>query len=185
VKKSHIKKEIYYKERDEEERRVFEDELSKIPEKTDVIYVDESGVQKEMNPIRGRAKRGVKLYQKTSGKRLKKTNVIAGYLDGLILALCIYAWSTDKEWFCEWFEYSLIPLLKPGSVIVLDNATFHSKVYLPIIAEAYGHKILWLPKYSPDKNPIEHVWANLKNWLRNYSKNYDNIRFAIQVHFNS
>ena len=185
MKKSHIKKEIYYKERDEEERRVFEDELSKIPEKTDVIYVDESGVQKEMNPIRGRAKRGVKLYQKTSGKRLKKTNVIAGYLDGLILALCIYAWSTDKEWFCEWFEYSLIPLLKPGSVIVLDNATFHSKVYLPIIAEAYGHKILWLPKYSPDKNPIEHVWANLKNWLRNYSKNYDNIRFAIQVHFNS
>ena len=136
-----------------------------------------------MNPTHGRAKRGVRLYQETSGKRLKKDNVIAGYLNGIILALCIYAWSTDSEWFCLWFEHTLIPLLKPGSVIVMDNATFHSRAYLPIIAEAYGHKILWLPKYSPDKNPIEHVWANMKNWLRNFSKNYDNIRLAIRDHF--
>ena len=49
-----------------------------------MIYVDESGVQKEMNPLRGRAKRGVKLYQETSGKRIKRDNVIAGYLNGLI-----------------------------------------------------------------------------------------------------
>jgi transposase len=157
--------------------------LSEISEETDVIYVDESGVQKEMNPIRGRAKRGIKLYQETSGKRTKKDNVIAGYLNGLIIALTIFAWSTDTEWFCEWLEYSLIPLLKPGSVIVLDNATFHSKVYLPIIAEAYGHRILWLPKYSPDQNPIEHVWGTMKTWLRNYSKNYDNISQAIHAHF--
>jgi transposase len=183
VRKSHIKKEIYYKERDESEREAFVDELTKISDETDVIYVDECGVQKEMNPIRGRAKRGVKIYQKTSGKRIKKDNVIAGYCNGLMLALCIFAWATNTEWFCEWFEYSLIPLLKPNSVIVMDNATFHSKVYLPIIAEAYGHKILWLPKYSPDKNPIEHAWANLKNWLRNYSKNYANIRCAILDHF--
>ena len=164
---------------------MFAEELSQITEETDVIYVDEAGVQKEMNPIRGRAKRGVKLYQETSGKRLKKTNVVAGYLNGLILALCIYAWATDREWFCEWFEYSLIPLLKPGSVIVLDNATFHSKAYLPMIAEAYGHKILWLPKYSPDLNPVEHVWANMKTWLRNFSKDYVNIRCAMLAHFES
>ena len=136
-----------------------------------------------MNPTHGRAKRAVKLYQETSGKRIKKDNVIAGYLNGVILALRIYSWSTDTRWFCEWFEYSLIPLLKPGSVIVLDNAAFHSKAYPPIIAEAYGHKILWLPKYSPDLNPIEHVWANMKNWLRNYSKNYHSIKAAISDHF--
>jgi hypothetical protein len=99
VRKSHIKKEIYYKERDEEERKIFEEELAKIPEETDVIYVDESGVQKEYNPIRGRAKRGVKLYQETSGRRIKKDNVIAGYFNGLILALCVFAWSTHTEWF--------------------------------------------------------------------------------------
>jgi len=48
-----------------------------------VVYVDESGVKREMNPIRGRAKRGVKLYQETIGRRIKKDNVIAGYLNGL------------------------------------------------------------------------------------------------------
>ena len=73
VRKSHIKKEIFYRERDENERRVFAEELSQITEETDVIYVDEAGVQKEMNPIRGRTKRGVKLYQETNGKRVKKS----------------------------------------------------------------------------------------------------------------
>jgi transposase len=183
VRKLRLKKEPFYKERDEEERKKFEEELAEIPEDTDVIYLDESGVQKEMNPIRGRSKRGVKLYQETSGKRTKKDNVIAGYLNGIVIALCVFAWTTDTEWFCLWFEYTLIPLLKPNSVIVMDNASFHSRLYLPIIAEAYGHKILWLPKYSPDKNPIEHVWANMKKWLRNYSKNYVSIREAIHAHF--
>jgi hypothetical protein len=182
VRKSHIKKEIYYKERDEEERRAFAAELAEIPPETDVIYVDECGVQKEMNRIRGRAERGVKLYQKTTGKRHKRDNVIAGYLNGIALALCVFAWSVDTDWFCLWFEYSLLPCLKPGSVIVLDNANFHSRKYLPAIAEAYGHRILWLPKYSPDLNPIEHFWANMKSWLRNYSHNFSNIRNALLVH---
>jgi hypothetical protein len=185
VRKSRIKKEIYYRERDDAERKVFVEELADISEDTDVIYVDESGVQQEMNPTHGRTKRGVKLYQETGGKRTKKDNVIAGYLNGIILALCVYAWSTHTEWFCEWFEYSLIPLLKPGSVIILDNASFHSKTYLPIIAEAYGHRILWLPKYSPDLSPIEHVWGTMKTWLRNYSKNYGSIRAAMLAHFES
>jgi len=163
-----------------------------------VAYLDESGVQKEMNPIRGRAKRGVRLYQETSGKRTKKDNIIAGYLNGIILALCIYSWTTDTDWFCLWFEYTFIPSLKTNSVIIMDNATFqdawassiclqmrpaHSKVYLPVIAEAYGHRIIWLPKYSPDLNPIEHKWATMKIWLRNFSKNYSNIKLAILDHF--
>jgi len=178
-----LKKEPFYKERDEEERKQFDEELAKIPEDTDVIYVDEAGIQKEMNPTRGRAKRGVKLYQETTGKRTKKDNIIAGFCNGIMLALCIFAWSTDSEWFCLWFEHSLIPLLKPNSVIILDNASFHSKKYLPIIAEAYGHRIIWLPKYSPDKNLIENVWGSMKTWLRNYSKYYPLIREAIHARF--
>jgi transposase len=145
--------------------------------------VDEAGVQQEMKRTHGRAKRGVKLYVETSGKRYKKINTIAGYCNGGVLGQTTYIWSTDMDWFCLWFEFVLIPLLVAGSVIVLDNARFHSKKYLPIIAQAYGHNILWLPKYSPDKNPIEHVWANMKKWLRNFSKNYTSIRLAFSAHF--
>jgi len=183
VRKLRLKKEPFYKERDDEERRKFDVELSKIPKKTSVTYVDESGVQKEMRRTHGRAKKGVKLYVETFGKRSKKTNVIGGYCNGKIIAQTTYPWNTDTEWFCMWFEHSLIPKLEPKSVIIMDNASFHNKSYLSMIAKAYGHRILWLPVYSPDKNPIEHVWANMKKWLRNYSKFYNSIRLAIAAYF--
>jgi transposase len=100
-----------------------------------------------------------------------------------VLALVTYSWTTDKIWFAEWFEYCLIPLLQPGSVIVMDNASFHPKKVLKIIAEAYGHKVIFLPAYSPDKNPIEKVWTNLKTWLRSFSMNYTKIQTAIHAYF--
>jgi hypothetical protein len=150
---------------------------------TPVVYVDEAGVQQEMKRTRGRSKRGVKIFAEINGKRTPKVNIIAGYCDGEVLGQTTYPWNTDTEWVCMWFEFVLIPLLKMGSIIVIDNARFHSKTYLPIIAEAYGHKILWLPKYSPDKNPIEHVWASMKTWLRNFSKFHSSIRKAISAHF--
>jgi transposase len=183
VRKSLLKKEPFFKERDEKEREEFEREISSLPKGTPVVYVDESGVQQEMRRTHGRSKRGVKIYVETSGKRTKKVNTIAGYCDGKILGQTTYAWTTETEWFCMWFEFVLIPTLAAFSVIVLDNASFHNKKYLPIIAEAYGYRIIWLPKYSPDKNPIEHVWANMKKWLRNFSKNYDSIRRAIAGYF--
>ena len=136
-----------------------------------------------MKRTHGRSKRGVKLYVETTGIRAKKINIVAGYCNGKVLGQTTYPWNTDTEWFILWFEFVLIPLLLPGSIIILDNATFHSKTYLPIIAETYGHKILWLPKYSPDKNPLEHIWATMKTWLRNFSKNYASIRVAISAHF--
>jgi len=183
VKKSRLKKEPFYKERDEKEREEFDKELAEIPEVTPVVYVDEAGVQQEMKRTRGRSKRGRKLFVEIGGKRTKKINIVAGYCDGKILGQTTYPWNTDTEWFCMWFEFVLIPLLAAHSVIIIDNASFHSKTYLSIIAETYGHKIIWLPKYSPDKNIIEHVWGTLKTWLRNYSKNYASIRVAISAHF--
>ena len=136
-----------------------------------------------MKRSRGRSKRGVKLYVETTGKRTRKLNTVAGYCNGEVLGQTTYAWNTDTEWFCMWFEFVLIPLLLAHSVIIMDNARFHNKSYLNTIAEAYGHRILWLPKYSPDKNKIEHIWATMKSWLRDYSKYYPSIRKAIAAHF--
>ena len=183
MRKLRLKKEPFFKERDEDERKAFEEEVAVLPEETPVVYIDEAGVQQEMKRTHGRSKRGVKLFAETSGKRTKKLNTVAGYSNGMILGQTTYPWTTDSEWFCMWFEYVLLPVLAPCSVIVMDNASFHSKTALPIIAEAYGHRIIWLPKYSPDKNPIEHVWANMKKWLRNFSKNYVSIRVAISAFF--
>jgi transposase len=178
-----LKKRACRKERDEEERALFDECLKVLSEDYDVGFIDECGAASELNPIYGRSKRGVELYRETSGKRSKKTNVIAGYINGVIIGLCTYAWNTDTDWFCMWFEHSFIRHLKRDTVIVMDNAGFHNKVYLEIIAEAYGHMILWLPAYSPDKNPIEHVWANMKKWLRCNSKNYTSTKEAVRAYF--
>ena len=136
-----------------------------------------------MQQMHGRSKRGVKIFVEKPGRRKKRLNTVAGYSNGEVLGETTYGWATDADWFCMWFEHVMIPLLSACSVIVMDNASFHSKACLPVIAEAYGHMIIWLPKYSPDKNPIEHVWANMKKWLRNYSKHYASVREAIAGFF--
>ncbi len=179
MRKSHIKKECEYDEQDEVKRALFDDELSKVSVNTPIVYIDESGIDKHLYREKGRAPRGIKVRKKHPGRRFKRRNIIGGMCGGKVLAQCTYAWSTDGVWFAEWFEYSLIPALALKSVIIMDNASFHNHTALETIAGAYGHKILWLPAYSPDKNPIEHLWANLKKWLRSFSKNYDTIQKAI------
>jgi transposase len=65
-----------------------------------------------------------------------------------------------------YFEKVLLPALPPGSVIVLDNASFHHSPTTLQMVEAAGFHLLFLPAYSPDLNPIEHFWATLKTRLR-------------------
>ena len=68
--------------------------------------------------------------------------------------------------FNQWFEKRLLPCLKPQTVIVLDNATFHKSKRTRELAEAAGCILLFLPPYSPDLNPIEQKWGNMKNFRK-------------------
>ncbi len=65
-----------------------------------------------------------------------------------------------------WFSHQLLPSLDKGTVIVMDNASFHSKKRLLSAAQNAGRGLLFLPPYSPRLNPIEHFWAWLKRFLR-------------------
>ena len=84
--------------------------------------------------------------------------------------------------FEEWFEKHLIPLLNKSTVVVMDNASFHRKKRLNDLAQQYGIKIIFLPPYSPELNPIEHFW----NWLKKkiadlilFSTSFDDIIYSI------
>ena len=88
-----------------------------------------------------------------------------------------------SDFFEEWFEKSLLQSLKEKTVIILDNATFHRMNKLKEIVREYGHIILPLPPYSPELNPIEKTWANIKKFLRNILHKFSKIEDAINYYF--
>jgi transposase len=80
----------------------------------------------------------------------------------------IFQGMTDTKLVLFWVKELLVPSLPPNSILVWDNATFHKSQKLKEIIEQAGHIMLFLPPYSPDLNPIEHKWYELKQRLRSY-----------------
>ena len=83
-----------------------------------------------------------------------------------LIAPMVYQNTMTGVFFEAWFQQCLLPALTQKSVIILDNARFHRMGVLREMAEKLGHKVLPLAPYSPELNPIEKVWANIKRYLR-------------------
>jgi transposase len=150
---------------------------------TSVVYVDESGVNRYYKRAYARAKRGKKIHDTKRGKRFKRTNIIAGLSGGKHVAVQCYEHSTTSAFFEDWFEFELLAVIPEGSLIVMDNASFHRKSYLFNIADRYGVYLLFLPAYSPDYNPIEKSWANFKRWLCDNLWRFPCLDIAADVYF--
>jgi Transposase and inactivated derivatives len=141
------------------------------------VYVDESGVARPFIRERGRALRGVKIQDAKRGRRFQRTNVVAGKIGSKIVAPLCYTAHMTKKLFAEWFQKELVEAIPKGSTVIMDNASFHSKPALQNIANQYEINLLFLPSYSPDFNPIEKTWANMKRALiemLTYEKNLEN-----------
>ena len=108
---------------------------------------------------------------------------MAGYCDGQILADICFRGSMNAHRFEEWFCKHLLPLVRNGDVIILDNASYHRKKQLAKLAQVYGVIVIFLPTYSPDFNLVEKVWANLKRFLRNYSDQRTSVENYIYWYF--
>ena len=82
-----------------------------------------------------------------------------------------------------WVEEFLINELKPGQIVIMDNAAFHRSQKTRDLIESVGCKIIFLPPYSPDLNPIEKFWANMKRWIKAQINHFDKIYEAIVYFF--
>jgi transposase len=80
---------------------------------------------------------------------------------------------TNTVIFNDWVETFLCPELKHWDIIVLDNASFHKSERTRELIETRGAKLLYLPPYSPDLNPIENYWAILKQYVRKYNTSFE------------
>jgi len=79
----------------------------------------------------------------------------------------------------KWVEKFLIKELKPGQTVILGNASFHKSLRTKELIESVRCKLVFLPAYSPDLNPIEKFWANMKRWVKSRLTNMDRLFDAI------
>lgn len=128
--------------------------------------MDETGIDTYLYREYGYAPKGEKVQGDVSGKRYKRVGVVAAKRGSQVVAPLEYSGTMDSTLFEWWFTERLLPALPQGSVIVMDNAAFHRKQRLLSITEENGYRLVFLPPYSPELNPIEKFWGWLKRKLR-------------------
>lgn len=130
------------------------------------IYLDESGINQYLYREYARGARGKKVFGEIPGKRFARQSVISALFGGKFLSPMCFEGTCDTSLFNTWLGEVLIPNLTPGQVLILDNASFHKSIESQKLVEDAGCEILFLPPYSPDLNPIEKHWANMKAKVR-------------------
>lgn len=178
------KKDFLYKEQDPDKVEAYRQDVAGIaPEQ--IAYVDETGIDTYLYREYGYAPKGQKVHCTASGRKYKRVGIVAAQLDGKIISPLEYSGTMDSSLFEAWFEEHLIPSLPMGTVIVMDNATFHRKARLARIALEHRFHLVFLPPYSPQLNPMERFWARLKRHLQStlsYFSSFDAALFeAFQV----
>lgn len=150
------------------------------------MYIDEVGNDDNMVVQHGWSEKGKRSYAEQSGSKTKRLSIVAGYnyQTKEIYAPFEFEGYTDTHLFNGWFGDLLCPELPKNSVVILDNARFHHSYELDEIAEKAAVKLLYLPPYSPDLNPIEKFWANLKRNIRKVVKKFDKFQDAVTFAFN-
>jgi transposase len=133
-----------------------------------LVFVDETGLKTDISRLRGWAAGGARLVEATPGGHWRTSTLVqavaldgtraAMVLDGPLNSLCFAG-------FCQHF---LAPALQPGDLVVLDNLSSHKSSAATAAIEAAGARLIYLPPYSPDLNPIENLFSKIKQLIRRF-----------------
>ena len=169
-------------EADQERRRKYLEYIKYIPPEK-LVYIDESGIEMTICKERSWSIKGKPTKAKKSGKYYQRTNIIAGYINKRSIAPMVFHGSCNTEVFNKWVEKFLIKEIQPGHFVVMDNAAFHRSQKTKELIESVGCKVIFLPPYSPDLNPIEKFWAHMKRWIKNRISDFKQLHNAIDSFF--
>lgn len=119
-----------------------------------------------MAPIHGWGSKGERLKAFVPHGHWKTLTFIAALRHDAITAPCVFDGPINGESFLRYVEQFLLPTLKPGDIVIMDNLGSHKGESVRAAIRTAGARLLFLPPYSPDLNPIEQVFAKLKHLLR-------------------
>lgn len=151
--------------------------------KDNLVYIDESGIDNYLYNPWGYAIRGKQIHGEISGKRYARESFVAGKVGSKIIAPMCFKGTCNTVLFNAWVENVLLPELNPGQIVIMDNATFHKSQKTRELIEQAGCSLVFLPPYSPDFNPIEKFWANLKAKIKSSIFNFSSLSEAIDYAF--
>ena len=130
------------------------------------MFIDETWAKTNMTRRHGRCSRGARRVAKVPQGRWRTLTFLAALRHDRITAPCVIDGPINGTSFRAYVEQFLVPTLSSGDVVVMDNLGSHKGKAVRALIRAAGAKLLFLPKYSPDLNPIEQVFAKLKTLLR-------------------
>ena len=131
-----------------------------------LVFIDETWVKTNMTRLYGRAPRGKRLVDAVPHGHWKTTTFIGALRCDAVTATGAFDGAVNGELFLAYVEQVLVPTLKPGDVVIMDNLRSHKVAGVREAIEGAGAKLMFIPPYSPDLNPIEQAFAKLKALLR-------------------
>jgi putative transposase len=134
-----------------------------------LVFLDETWTKTNMAPLRGWAPLGTRLKAKVPHGRWQTMTFLAALRHDRIEAPWLIEGPINGERFRLYVERVLLPTLKSGDIVIMDNLGSHKGKIVRRAIRSIGAKLFFLPKYSPDLNPIEQVFAKLKHLLRKAS----------------
>ena len=163
------KKTLHAIEQNREDVKAERDEWRTAQSKMEIdklIFLDESGTNTGMTRLYGRAPSDERVVDYTPDVRFERTSILSSVRTNGDMVPMVYEGALNGDLFKAYIVQFLVPTLREGDIVIMDNLTSHkvAGVVDPIISA--GAKVVYLPPYSPDFNPIEMMWSKIKAYLR-------------------
>ncbi|MGI9364006.1 MAG: IS630 family transposase [Rhizobiaceae bacterium] len=146
-------------------RRRWKKFMDKLDPKK-LVFIDETWIKTNMAPLRGWAQKGHRLRGFAPHGHWKAMTFLVALRCDQMTAPCVIDGPMNGDWFRAYVDQVLVPTLKPGDIVIMDNLGSHKSKAVRDAIKAAGARLWFLPPYSTDLNPIEQTFAKIKHWMR-------------------